>query len=199
MFTLIYGFWKHVFRKDDYFIVILGLDNAGKTTFLEQIKTRFNPDYHMINPAKMTSTVGLNIGKIDVAGVRINFWDLGGQQELQTLWDKYFAECHGIVFVIDSSDPERLRESWRAFDKILDSEVIEGVPVAIVCNKQDIEDCLTIAEIKNVFHESADKIGHRDCTVLAVSALDGTNVQKSITWLMQSIRNNAINRPASKR
>jgi ADP-ribosylation factor related protein 1 len=32
--------------------------------------------------------VGLNIGKIDIAGIRLNFWDLGGQEELQSLWDK---------------------------------------------------------------------------------------------------------------
>lgn len=41
-----------------------------------------------MNPNRITTTVGLNIGKIDVDGVRLNFWDLGGQQELQSLWDK---------------------------------------------------------------------------------------------------------------
>lgn len=41
-----------------------------------------------MNPSKITTTVGLNIGKIDIAGVRLNFWDLGGQEELQSLWDK---------------------------------------------------------------------------------------------------------------
>lgn len=41
-----------------------------------------------MNPSKITTTVGLNIGKIDHAGVRLNFWDLGGQEELQSLWDK---------------------------------------------------------------------------------------------------------------
>jgi len=198
MFTLLYGFWKHVFKKDDYFILILGLDNAGKTTFLEQTKTKFNPDYHMMNPTKITSTVGLNIGKIDIGGVRMNFWDLGGQEELQALWDKYYAECHGVVYVIDSSDPDRLQESWRSFDKILDSETLNGIPLLIVCNKQDIEDCLSVADIKTVFHESVEKIGHRDCTVMSVSALDGTNVQKSISWLLQCIRRNALNRPATQ-
>ena len=34
--------------------------------------------------------VGLNLGKIDTNGVRLNFWDLGGQEELQALWDKYY-------------------------------------------------------------------------------------------------------------
>lgn len=28
------------------------------------------------------------VGKIDVGSVRLNFWDLGGQEELQSLWDK---------------------------------------------------------------------------------------------------------------
>lgn len=41
-----------------------------------------------MNPSKITTTVGLNIGKIDIAGVSFNFWDLGGQEELQSLWDK---------------------------------------------------------------------------------------------------------------
>lgn len=45
-----------------------------------------------MNPSRITTTVGLNIGKIDVDGVRLNFWDLGGQQELQSLWDKVSKE-----------------------------------------------------------------------------------------------------------
>jgi ADP-ribosylation factor related protein 1 len=77
-------------QKDEFFVLILGLDNAGKTTFLESAKTRFNRDHKGANLAKITTTVGLNIGKIDTNGVRLNFWDLGGQEELQALWDKYY-------------------------------------------------------------------------------------------------------------
>ena len=104
MFTLLYGLYKWLLQKDEFFVVILGLDNAGKTTFLEQLKTKFDGGYKALPPGKITTTVGLNIGKIDTAGVRINFWDLGGQEELQSLWDKYYAECHGIIYVIDASD-----------------------------------------------------------------------------------------------
>jgi len=59
--------------------------------------------------------VGLNIGTIDVQGVRLNFWDLGGQQELQSLWDKYYQESHGVIYVIDSNDRERMDESKAIF------------------------------------------------------------------------------------
>lgn len=57
-------------------------------TYLEAAKTKFTKNYKGMNPSKITTTVGLNIGKIDIAGVSFNFWDLGGQEELQSLWDK---------------------------------------------------------------------------------------------------------------
>ena len=30
----------------------------------------------------------ISVGKIDMGKTRLNFWDLGGQEELQSLWDK---------------------------------------------------------------------------------------------------------------
>ncbi|KYM93620.1 PREDICTED: ADP-ribosylation factor-related protein 1-like [Cyphomyrmex costatus] len=88
MYTLLHGLYKYLMQKDEYFILILGLDNAGKTTYLDAAKTKFTKNYKGMNPNKITTTVGLNIGKIDIAGVSFNFWDLGGQEELQSLWDK---------------------------------------------------------------------------------------------------------------
>ncbi|XP_022350533.1 ADP-ribosylation factor-related protein 1 isoform X3 [Enhydra lutris kenyoni] len=88
MYTLLSGLYKYMFQKDEYCILILGLDNAGKTTFLEQLKTRFNKNYKGMSLSKITTTVGLNIGTVDVAKARLMFWDLGGQEELQSLWDK---------------------------------------------------------------------------------------------------------------
>lgn len=41
-----------------------------------------------MHPSKITTTVGLNIGQIEIGGAKLSFWDLGGQQELQSLWDK---------------------------------------------------------------------------------------------------------------
>lgn len=31
MFTLLYGFYKYLIQKDEFCVLILGLDNAGKT------------------------------------------------------------------------------------------------------------------------------------------------------------------------
>lgn len=107
MYTLLSGLYRHITQKDQYYILILGLDNAGKTTYLEQTQTRFNKNYKSTNLSRITTTVGLNIGKIDVGKMRFNFWDLGGQEELQLLWDKYYAECHAVVYMIDSAETDR--------------------------------------------------------------------------------------------
>ena len=60
MYTLLSGLYKYLTQKDEYFILILGLDNSGKTTYLEQVKTKFTQNYKMTNPSKITSTVGIN-------------------------------------------------------------------------------------------------------------------------------------------
>ena len=31
MFSLVSGLWTHMTRRDEFFILIVGLDNAGKT------------------------------------------------------------------------------------------------------------------------------------------------------------------------
>uniref|UniRef100_A0AAA9SVD9 ADP-ribosylation factor-related protein 1 n=1 Tax=Bos taurus TaxID=9913 RepID=A0AAA9SVD9_BOVIN len=173
MYTLLSGLYKYMFQKDEYCVLILGLDNAGKTTFLEQSKTRFNKNYKGMSLSKITTTVGLNIGTVDVGKARLMFWDLGGQEELQSLWDKYYAECHGVIYVIDSTDEERLSESKQAFEKMVTSEALDGVPILVLANKQDVETCLSIPDIKTAFSDCASKIGRRDCLTQACSALTG--------------------------
>uniref|UniRef100_UPI0037E7B825 ADP-ribosylation factor-related protein 1 n=1 Tax=Semicossyphus pulcher TaxID=241346 RepID=UPI0037E7B825 len=194
MYTLLSGLYKYMFQKDEYCVLILGLDNAGKTTFLEQTKTKFSKNYKGMNLSKITTTVGLNIGTIDVGKARLMFWDLGGQEELQSLWDKYYAESHGVIYVIDSTDEERLSESKEAFEKMISSEVLEGVPLLVLANKQDVPDCLSVPDIKTAFSDSAPKIGKRDCLVQPCTALTGDGVNEGIEWMVKCVVRN-IHRP----
>uniref|UniRef100_A0A8C2K407 ADP-ribosylation factor-related protein 1 n=1 Tax=Cyprinus carpio TaxID=7962 RepID=A0A8C2K407_CYPCA len=151
-------------------------------------------NYKGMNLSKITTTVGLNIGTIDVGKARLMFWDLGGQEELQSLWDKYYAESHGVIYVIDSTDEERLGESKNAFEKMISSEVLEGVPLLVLANKQDVENCLSVPDIKTAFSDCAPKIGKRDCLVQPCSALSGQGVNDGIEWMVKCVIRN-IHRP----
>lgn len=34
MFTLLSGLWQHLWRRDEYYVLLVGLDEAGKTVLL---------------------------------------------------------------------------------------------------------------------------------------------------------------------
>ncbi|KAK7580097.1 hypothetical protein V9T40_000726 [Parthenolecanium corni] len=195
MFTLTYGFYKYWTQREEFCVLILGLDNAGKTTYLEAAKTKFTKNYKGMNPAKITTTVGLNIGKIDVSDISLNFWDLGGQEELQSLWDKYYSESHAVIYIVDSNDRERIPESKEIFDKMISNENLSGVPLLVLANKQDIPQCMGVREVKPIFDQNAHLIGRRDCMVMPVSALTGDGVDEGIKWLVESIKRNKDVRP----
>ncbi|VDM15640.1 unnamed protein product [Hydatigera taeniaeformis] len=208
MYTLIRGFCRQIIKKDEYSVLILGLDQAGKTTYLEQAKTKFNDSYRSIPPHKITSTVGLNIGHIVLDGIIMKFWDLGGQTELQSLWDKYYIESHGVIFIIDSSDPDRFNESKAAFgnchlDKMIQNHALRGVPLLIIANKQDLDVgyhapdhfAFPVSEVRQVFQNSAHLIGSRDCSMRGSSALKGDGVIDAIRWMAEKMKKNSLQRP----
>lgn len=55
----------------------------------------------------------------------------------------------------------------------MENEETEGVPVLVLANKQDRDECLEIAELKEIINPTVVKLGARDSRVLPVSALDG--------------------------
>ena len=106
MFSLFYGLLEYLFRKEEIRLLILGLDRAGKTTLLERIKTKYT-DAPGLEPDKIMSTVGLNVARAESMNAQLMFWDLGGQPGLRSIWDKYYADSHGLIYVVDAADPDR--------------------------------------------------------------------------------------------
>ncbi|KAI8836374.1 ADP-ribosylation factor family-domain-containing protein [Chytridium lagenaria] len=194
MYTLLSGLYTQWTRKEEFNVVILGLDNAGKTTLLERIKATYTTG-RTLSPDQIGPTIGLNIGKIELNSVRLNFWDLGGQRDLLSIWSKYYSECHGIIFVIDATDESRIQDVKVAFENVITSDLTEGIPVLMLANKSDKPGALTVANVKEVFNQIALKLGARDSKVMAVSALRGEGVRDAIDWLWVRLDRNRVNRP----
>eukprot|EP00112_Aurelia_sp_Birch-Aquarium-sp1_P000211 Seg1018.13 transcript_id=Seg1018.13/GoldUCD/mRNA.D3Y31 product="ADP-ribosylation factor-related protein 1" protein_id=Seg1018.13/GoldUCD/D3Y31 len=198
MFTLFSGLWRYMFQKDEYCILILGLDNAGKTTLLETIKRQFAVDYKGIPFEKIHPTVGMNVGRIDVDGIRLIFWDLGGQQDLQSLWDKYYTDSHGVMYVLDSSDKTRMDESLSVLENTFLDDNLDGVPLLMLANKQDKESSTNVDEIKERFMSSSIKFDQRDCLVQGISALNGDHIEAGIRWIVKCVKRNLDRPPREK-
>uniref|UniRef100_A0AC34QFP5 ADP-ribosylation factor-like protein n=1 Tax=Panagrolaimus sp. JU765 TaxID=591449 RepID=A0AC34QFP5_9BILA len=190
MYALSKGLVHQMVKKDEYNIAILGLDDAGKTTFLERVKSIFN-GAPMIDVNRIWPTVGMNIGKIDHKRIRLNFWDVGGQSELQVLWDKYIAESHAIIFVVDGSNETRLHESESVFNKIIASEKVRQLPFLILFNKCEKEkNCPELLQVRQNLADTRNGISTEDTAELAImsiSALEGSNVERAVKWLADAI------------
>ena len=71
---------------------------------------------------KITPTIGLNIAKLARPNGEFIFWDVGGQDVLRKIWEKYFNEANGLVFVIDGSDEMRFNEVKETLRKVFQSD-----------------------------------------------------------------------------
>ena len=136
--------------------------------------------------------MGLNIGRMRINGTQISFWDLGGQRGLRSLWEKYFTEAHGLLYIVDSADRSRLDESRDVLRGLLHNPDLAGIPVLVFANKQDSPGAMTPHEIQTHFglhQQQIDDIGtSQKQNVLGVTALTGDGVEEGIRWLVDAVR-----------
>ena len=93
------------FGNEEQKIVMVGLDNAGKTTILYQF---------LMNEVVHTSpTIGSNVEEVVWKNIHFIMWDLGGQQSLRAAWSTYYTNTEFIIMVIDSTDREKTRRNKR--------------------------------------------------------------------------------------
>ncbi|CAL0309063.1 unnamed protein product [Lupinus luteus] len=182
MFSLFYGLWKHLFSKMELHVLILGIDKAGKTTLLEKMKSVYS-NIEGLPHDRIVPTVGLNIGRVEVANSKLVLWDLGGQAGLRSIWEKYYEEAHAVVFVVDASCPSRFEDVKSALEKVLRHEDLRGAPLLILANKQDLPEAVSAEELARYL--DLKKLDERVYMFEAVSAYDGMGIRESAEWLVE--------------
>ncbi|KAF4400168.1 hypothetical protein G4B88_019377 [Cannabis sativa] len=184
MFSLFYGLWKYMFSKTEFHVLILGIDKAGKTTLLEKLKSVYS-NLEGLSPDRIVPTVGLNIGRIEVSGTKLVFWDLGGQPGLRSIWEKYYEEAHAVIFVIDAACPSRFEDSKSALEKVLRHEDLQGAPLLILANKQDLAESVSSEELARYL--DLKKLDERVYMFEAVSSYDGLGIKEGVEWLVEAM------------
>ncbi|KAK4821180.1 hypothetical protein QYF61_014667 [Mycteria americana] len=149
-------------------ILLLGLDNAGKTTLLKQLASE--------DISHITPTQGFNIKSVQSQGFKLNVWDIGGQRKIRPYWRNYFENTDILIYVIDSADRKRFEETGQELAELLDEEKLSGVPVLIFANKQDLLTAAPASEIAEGLnlHTIRDRVWQ----IQSCSALSGEGVQR---------------------
>lgn len=189
MISLISGLLKWLFSKNEVHILMLGLDGAGKTTFLEHAKTmlRRRPTSGNIQLDRIPPTVGLNIARLDIDNTRVIIWDLGGQSILRSIWTKYYSEANGLIFVVDScSSPERLAEARETLQSLLNHNDLLRIPFILCANKQDAVGALSPNEVDKIVNFTRNCANERVNYVQGMSALSGIGIEEALQWIVNA-------------
>eukprot|EP00041_Stephanoeca_diplocostata_P016975 m.337214 g.337214 ORF g.337214 m.337214 type:complete len:186 (-) comp20547_c1_seq2:1605-2162(-) len=165
-------------QNKDLRLLILGLDNAGKTTILKKLA---DEEISNISP-----TQGFNIKTLQAKGFNLTLWDIGGQRKIRPYWKHYYENVDVLVYVIDSSDSARFEETGEELTELLQEEKLANVPVLIFANKQD----LPTASQASVIAEGLELTSSRNriWQIQPCSAVSGEGIQDGLKWVLTNMK-----------
>ena len=74
---------------------------------------------------------------------------MGGQQSIRTYWRNFFEKTDGLIWVIDSSDKQRLKMCRKELNELLKQEKLVGANLLVFYNKSDLKGSMSLGEVKD--------------------------------------------------
>ena len=111
-------------------ILILGLDGAGKTTIMYKLK--------FDETVSSVPTIGFNVEELRYKNLKFNCWDIGGQEKIRMLWKHYYENTSCLIYVLDSSDEERMELAKETLHNLLAQEELRDTCLLVFANKMDM-------------------------------------------------------------
>lgn len=175
--------------KSRYPIVMMGLDNAGKSTILYRMQSG--------QYCETIPTIGFNCEKVKgkfgrSKNVSFTIWDVGGQDRVRPLWRTYAKGAEGIMFVIDSADHDTLEESKTELSQIFLNSEMNSLPILLIANKQDLPSALDIEYLKkylNNFLNDESSFNQREVILKSTCAVTGDGLFEALDALYEMILN----------
>ncbi|RQM18947.1 hypothetical protein B5M09_006361 [Aphanomyces astaci] len=170
-------------RKDRR-VLLVGLDSAGKTTILYHLRL------HKAIPT--LPTLGFNTEALSFHGLTLNLWDVGGQDTLRPYWRHHFTGTQGIVFVIDSSDHERVDLAKAELHGVLHDDQLRDACLLVLMNKQD----LAKGDVDVVKELALEEVCQsRKYLVQPTVATTGAGLEQGFMWLCEHMNWLFLNMP----
>eukprot|EP00830_Metopus_es_P011672 TRINITY_DN2381_c0_g1_i2.p2 TRINITY_DN2381_c0_g1~~TRINITY_DN2381_c0_g1_i2.p2 ORF type:complete len:194 (+),score=25.16 TRINITY_DN2381_c0_g1_i2:110-691(+) len=152
--------------------LILGLDNAGKTSVLYRLSKKEN--------GEICPTIGLNVEQLIHKNVSVSLWDIGGAATL--LWKHYYQGTDAIIFVIDSTDRVRLETAKEELMNLLLEPDVSEAPLLVYANKQDMKEAMNVNDLS--ISLEFDKIGRKHKFLQACSAVNNEGIMEGFEQIV---------------
>lgn len=180
----------NLFNNSDkkFKLIIVGIQNAGKTTILYRLS--------LGELIKTNPTIGANIEEISHQNIKFQAFDLGGQESMRSVWDAYYNNVNGIIYVIDSTDKDNIDESKIELEKLILREELKSAIILIYANKQDVSGCMKIDEI--IKRYDLNRIKNHTWQIQGCSGKTGEGLVNGLQWLADKLVLEKENKNISK-
>lgn len=182
---------KTKLKEKEKRVLILGLDNSGKSTLIARwfIDVDISSDKaaNDLSLSKISPTFGFEIKTIQLPNIRLVLWDIGGQKSLRPYWRTYYEDASdALIWVIDSTDTSRLAESM---DELRAQLVYsKSFVLAILLNKQDLPDAVGRNQVDEWLKNLLSELKLVKWRLFSGSALKGTgDLQEAFNWIVESM------------
>lgn len=132
-------------------IAVLGLGGAGKSSILNMLQGKYDP--------KIRPTIGFRpVSMMLSEETKVRFYDLGGGKKIRDIWNQYFHDVHGVIYVVDSTTPDdELQACMDVFSHTVSHECLAGKPLMVLANKQDSQNAKSVYDVQELFQPLAQQ------------------------------------------
>ncbi|GMM50502.1 Arf family GTPase [Starmerella bacillaris] len=173
---------KQKIKESQARVLLLGLDNAGKSTLVAQI---LDEDMRSVAP-----TFGFQINTLTRDGINLHIWDIGGQQSLRPFWHNYFEKTDFLIWVVDACAPARLDKCIQELQTVLQQEDrLIGTGVLIWINKVDIgRENISLIEERLEKEVLGTLRENHNVGVIPCSAFTGEGINEGLDFVCDEIK-----------
>ena len=107
--------------------------------------------------------------------------DLGGQTSIRPYWRCYYANTAAVIFVVDSTDIDRLSTASEELSAMLNEDELKDAALLVFANKQDQPGAKGAGDISEALQ--LGELRDRNWSIMACSAVDGRGIPEGMDWL----------------
>ncbi|KAL3523583.1 hypothetical protein ACH5RR_016417 [Cinchona calisaya] len=172
-------FFNRLFAKKEIRLLMVGLENAGKTAILYKLK--------LGEVITTIPTIGFHVETVEYKNISFAIWDVGGLKNILHLWRHYFYNTIGLIFVVDSNDRDRVFEARNELQMMLNEDELRDAVLLVFANKQELPNAMNAAEV-------TDKLGLHFLRqwhwyIQSTCATSGEGLYEGLDWLANNIAN----------
>jgi len=133
------------------------------------------------------ATIGFNCECVEYRKIIFSLWDLGGSADARAFWRLYYKDTQAIVFVVDSSELDRMDEAREELHRMMMEHELWDAPLLVLANKQDHPRAVSLREITE--HLQLFSLTNRNWYIVDTRAThpdaSEANLHAGLDWLAE--------------